>query len=180
MIIGSTHDVQPKDISPDQPLIRLIRASRNFFQSAPLAHTLCLVVLLMLVAPAPGRAEMVSVNRPKINMRSGPGTQYGVMWELGRGYPLKVLGRQGNWLKVIDFENDTGWIYKPLVSHRAYLIVKKPVVNIRSGPGTGYRLIGKANYGVVLRTVSRSRSWVKIRHENGLTGWVKRSLLWGW
>ena len=143
-------------------------------------RTVCIAVICILIAAASAHAEMLSVDRPSLNMRSGPGTNYSVLWELGRGYPLKVVARKGKWLKVVDFENDSGWVYRPLTSRRAHLIVKKSVVNIRSGPGTRYRVVGKANYGVVLRTQARRGGWVKVRHEKGLTGWVQRNLLWGW
>jgi uncharacterized protein YgiM (DUF1202 family) len=53
-------------------------------------------------------------------------------------------------------------------------------INIRSGPGAKYKIVGKAEYGVVFETLVRQKGWVKVRHETGLTGWVKRSLLWGW
>ena len=134
----------------------------------------------IFLSVALANAEMVSVARPKVNMRSGPGTKYAVLWELGYGYPLMVKGKSGNWLKVMDFEGDTGWVYRNLVSKKAHLIVKRERVNIRSGPGKRYRIIGQANYGVVLRTLKRGKGWVKVKHENGLSGWVKRSLLWGW
>ncbi len=136
------------------------------------------VFLLLSVAIAHG--EMVSVARPKVNMRSGPGTGYAILWELGYGYPLMVKEKRGNWIKVLDFEGDTGWVYRSLVSRKAHLIVKKERVNIRSGPGKKYRIVGQANYGVVLRTLKCGKNWVKVKHENGLSGWVKRSLLWGW
>jgi SH3-like domain-containing protein len=143
-----------------------------------------LIFAFLLVFWAAGSAqaniEMVSVDRPKVNMRSGPGTNYPILWELGQGYPLMVIGRQGSWLKVRDFENDEGWVYQPLVGKTAHLVVKERIVNIRSGPGTRFRVVGQAKYGVVLRTMERGSGWVKVQHENGLTGWVSRSLLWGW
>ena len=128
---------------------------------------------------------MVSVAGEKVNLRKGPSTRYPVIWELGRGFPLRVIGAKGNWLKVSDFENDVGWVYKNLVSKKPHLIVKvnrkrKATINIRSGPGTKYKVVGKAEYGVVFETLQRGRGWVKVRHETGLTGWIKRSLLWGW
>jgi SH3-like domain-containing protein len=128
---------------------------------------------------------MVSVATEKVNLRKGPSTRYPIIWELGMGFPLKVIGSKGNWYKVSDFENDVGWIYKTLVSPKPHLIVKvnrndKDKINIRSGPGTGYNIVGKAEYGVVFETLQRGNGWVKVRHETGLTGWVKRSLLWGW
>lgn len=139
-----------------------------------------LLLLFWTAGSAQANVEMVSVDRPKVNMRSGPGTNYSILWELGQGYPLMVIGRQGSWLKVRDFENDEGWVYQPLMGKTPHLVVKERIVNIRSGPGTRFRMVGQAKYGVVLRTMERGSGWVKVQHENGLTGWVSRSLLWGW
>jgi len=128
---------------------------------------------------------MVSVTGEKVNLRQSPSTHSPVLWELGKGFPLKIIGRKGKWLKVSDFESDVGWIYEDLVARKPHLIVKigknkKTRINVRSGPGTNYEVIGKAEYGVVFETLVRKNGWVKVRHEDGLIGWVKRSLLWGW
>ena len=145
---------------------------------------LLLVATWVLSVPASG-ITMVSVAGEKVNLRKGPSTQYPVIWELGNGFPLRVVGSQGNWIKVKDFEGDVGWIFKKLVSRKPHLIVKtnrssKKRINVRSGPGTSYEVVGKAQYGVVFQTLKRGKGWVKVRHQSGLTGWVKRSLLWGW
>ena len=147
-----------------------------------------LLLLLLATWSVCGQAAgitMVSVTGDKVNLRKGPSEQYPVIWELGKGFPLKVIASQGNWLKVSDFESDVGWIYKELVSKKPHLIVKanrnsKARINIRSGPGTRHKIVGKAEYGVVFETLQRRNSWVQVRHESGLTGWIKRSLLWGW
>lgn len=91
-----------------------------------------------------------------------------------------VLSRKGKWFKVKDFENDRGWVYGPLTSRTPHLIVKKNKINIRNGPGKQYRIVGKAEYGTVFRTLKRGKGWVKVKHENGIVGWVYRKLLWGW
>jgi len=104
-----------------------------------------------------------------------------VIWELGKGYPLKVLQTKGSWIKVVDYEKDSGWIYKKLVNQKPHLIVKKKIINIRSGPGQNYKIIRKAQGGVVFQTLKRKEGWVKVKHEEeNVIGWVKRSLLWGW
>ena len=139
-----------------------------------------LVFSFLLFAAAAAGARMVSVKGRKVNLRAGPGTKYEVLWELGRGFPLKVIKRKGGWLKVRDFENDEGWLLARLVNRVPHMVVKRRRVNIRSGPGKRYRLVGKANYGVVFRTLKRKGAWVKVRHENGTTGWILRKLLWGW
>jgi len=147
-----------------------------------------LLLLMFMTWSVCGQAAgmtMVSVSGEKVNLRKGPSTSSPIIWELGKGFPLKVVGSKGSWYKVSDFENDVGWIYKNLVSRKPHLIVKvnknsKDQINIRSGPGTKYQVVGKAQYGVVFETLQRKSGWVKVRHETGLTGWVMRSLLWGW
>jgi len=142
-----------------------------------------LAALLFFLAPLAGRAEMISINAAKVNMRSGPGADYPVSWQLGRGYPLVKIKTQGQWIKVQDFEGDSGWVYGSLTAKKPHMVVKEKLVNVRSGPGKGYKVICQAKYGVVFRTLKRQgglAGWVKVRHGNGPTGWVKRSLLWGW
>lgn len=140
------------------------------------------LVALTLVASAEAlqAREMVSVARAEINMRAGAGTQTAALWTLTRGYPLEVTGRQGKWLKVRDFENDAGWVYRPLVGKTPHVVVKSRLANLRSAPGTRSRILGKADYGEVLRTLEHRNDWVKVQRESGLKGWIARQLLWGW
>lgn len=129
-------------------------------------------------------AKMVSVVGDNVNLRSGPGTNYKVKWKYGDGFPLRVLQEKGSWMKVEDFEGDTGWLARKLTSPTGHMVVKvfkneNKKVNIRSGPGTKYRIVGKAYYGVVFKTVKQQGGWAKVRHDSGLEGWIKRTLLWG-
>ncbi|HFQ90758.1 MAG TPA: peptide-binding protein [Desulfobulbus sp.] len=144
---------------------------------------LCILGLLLTTA-AVAMAEMVAVANDNVNLRSGPGTRYKVTWKLGSGFPLKVLKRKGEWLRVKDFEGTIGWINAKVVNRVPHMIVRvhrksKKRINVRSAPGTSSRIVAKAYYGVVFRTLARKNGWVKVRHERGVTGWIKRSLLWG-
>lgn len=141
---------------------------------------IALALFTFLLTPAAQATEMVSIDRAEVNMRTGAGTGHEVIWVLARGYPLQVLGRQGKWLKVRDFENDVGWVYRTLTARKPHMVVKSKVANIRSAPTTRSRIVGKAEYGEVLRTLENRSGWTKIRNETGLVGWVSRTLLWGW
>ena len=69
----------------------------------------------------------------------------------------------------------------PLAHARDMVSVKGAVVNMRSAPGTSSRIVGKAERGDVLRTLQTQGNWVKVHiADQGPTGWVARSLLWGW
>lgn len=140
-----------------------------------IAAGLCLATLSTAMAQ-----NMVSVKGNTLNMRSGPGTHTEVLWELKKGYPLQVVKRQDSWLQVRDFEGDTGWVARSLTSSTPHHIVNKPVANVRSGPGTQYRIVGKANYGDVLRTREKRGTWVRVERVGAPNGWIARNLLWGW
>ncbi len=123
---------------------------------------------------------MVSVDRNVVNLRSGASTNSSVLFELGKGYPLEVTHRKGRWLHVRDFENDKGWVYRPMVGKKAHLVVKANVANVRSAPSTNSRILGKVQYGELLRTLEHRSKWVRVQRESGSKGWVSRGLLWGW
>lgn len=150
------------------------------FRANPLPTLLTALALLAGSTAATAR-EMVAVNRTEINMRSGAGTHHQALWVLSRGYPLQVLSHKGQWLQVRDFENDRGWVFKPLTStHSPHHVVKVQVLNIRSKPSLHSRVLAKAARGEILKTLGRKGDWIKIKQEDGPMGWVSRRLVWGW
>jgi SH3-like domain-containing protein len=62
-----------------------------------------------------GKDETVITKKDNCNIRSGPGTKYGLVFTAEKGIPLKVLKKQGDWLEVIHADGDKGWVYRPLV-----------------------------------------------------------------
>lgn len=157
---------------------RLYKHFSVFFRFFSSVHLLLLSAALACTA-AQAR-EMVSVDRAEINLRQGPGTSHDSDWLLSKGFPLEVIGRQGDWLHVSDFEKDSGWVYAPLTGKTAHYVVRVKVANMRSGPGTNNRVIGKAVYGDVLLTLGHQGDWANVRSAGGTTGWIAQNLLWGW
>lgn len=124
-------------------------------------------------------AQVVSVSKDGVNVRTGPGTNFPVYMELFQGYPLKVMETKGKWLKVTDFENDSGWIYSPLVTPGTTVIVNaKKSINMRSKPNTSSQIIATVDRGVVLTKLSTQGKWIKVKHSQGTTGWIYKPLLW--
>ncbi|HBL17614.1 MAG: hypothetical protein A2X36_14110 [Elusimicrobia bacterium GWA2_69_24] len=57
----------------------------------------------------------VAVAGKYANVRSGPGLEYEVLWEVDRAYPFKVLRMEDGWLQVTDGDEVKGWIWIRLV-----------------------------------------------------------------
>ncbi|WP_136796099.1 MULTISPECIES: SH3 domain-containing protein [Desulfosediminicola] len=139
--------------------------------------------LFFFLIAQPSFSETLSVKGDNVNLRSGPGVGFDIKWAYGNGFPLRVVERKGEWIKVRDFEKDTGWIHTSLLSGDSFVIVKShkgtdKKINIRSGPSTRYDIVGKAFYGVVFRKLDSKSGWIKVRHESGLEGWIKETLMW--
>ncbi|MEN8199840.1 MAG: SH3 domain-containing protein [Thermodesulfobacteriota bacterium] len=148
----------------------------------PNSHTtkISLFLLLFLLVPCIGlAAQLVSVKKDNVNVRSGPGTNFPVVMELFKGYPLKVNQEKGDWLEIVDFENDKGWIFASLVTPESTVIANgKKSINMRSKPDTKASIVATVDRGVVLSKLSTEGKWVKVRHSQGTTGWIYSPLLW--
>ena len=124
--------------------------------------------------------RMVSAAVDELNLRNGPGNKYEARWTVAKGYPLKVVSVRGKWLQVSDFENDKAWVYRPMTNATPHHVVKAKVANLRRSASTRSPIVGKLEYGDVLRTLGKRGDWVQVRTTGGRTGWVARNLVWGW
>jgi SH3-like domain-containing protein len=139
-----------------------------------------LMAVAILAAAAPvAAAEYASIGAAKVNLREGPGTDHPRRWVVSRGYPLKVLARQGGWAKVTDYEGDVAWVAERLLSDRRTVLVTKERVNVRSGPSSNRPVAFRAEHHVLLQYLGQEGSWVHVRHADGDEGWVYAPLVWG-
>lgn len=141
-------------------------------------HLLAFGALAPFVAAgAVGAAEYLSVAKDGINLRSGPNTTSEVLYQLPAGYPLEVLGKEGQWYKVSDYEGDKGYIQAAVVNKTPHVIVKAKECNVRSGPTATDKVVGKSVRDVIFVKVEQKGDWVKVSHPD-LTGWVSKDLVW--
>lgn len=61
------------------------------------------------------QVKTLYVTGPRVDVRSGPGTNYPVISSLETGAQLRAIGRQGGWYQVTLPNGEVGWIYQTLV-----------------------------------------------------------------
>ena len=123
-------------------------------------------------------AERMAVGSPVANIRSGPGSNYEIIWKVARYHPLVIVEKSGNWFRFKDFEGDIGWIHRSLVRKLQTLITAKPVCNVRSGPGTGHDIRFTVEKGIPFKRLKSKGNWIYIEHADGDRGWIHKSLVW--
>lgn len=139
---------------------------------------LLFMIILALAAPSYA-AEMLSVSAMQANVRSGPGAGYEVVWRAARFYPLEILDSQGGWIMVSDYENTEGWIRESLLSAEPAVVVIAKKANVREGPGAGYAVAWIVEKESSLKVLEADGNWYKVTDEDGLEGWINKSVTWG-
>ena len=127
-------------------------------------------------------AEKLAIKASVANIRSGPGTNYEVLWQVEQYTPLQILDKDktGDWYYVKDYEGTIGWINKDLLAKMDTVITKPrdEKCNVRSGPGTNFDVVFKAVKGVPFKVIGRKGDWIHIQHVDGDTGWIHKMLVW--
>ncbi|MDI3090820.1 SH3 domain-containing protein [Priestia megaterium] len=115
----------------------------------------------------------------KLNVRSGAGTNYGIIGSVVKDQTLSVVSKSGSWYKI-NYSGRTGYVSSDYVqasgtttppAESTTYTVTASTLNVRSGAGTNYASIGSVTKGQKLAVVSKSGSWYKINY-SGRTGYV--------
>ncbi|MGA7144468.1 MAG: SH3 domain-containing protein [Desulfobacterales bacterium] len=145
----------------------------------PLSYVSVIAVFLFInLSNVAFASERLTVSVSDANIRSGPGSNYDIIWKVNKYYPIKVIKKVGSWIRFVDFEGDEGWIYSSLVRKIPAVITIKEDCNIRSGPGTNYPIVFKAEKGVAFKILSRKGKWIHVQHADGDKGWIYKTLVW--
>lgn len=146
------------------------------------AALLMLAMLLAVFLPAMSALadEKVTATTP-LNVRTGPGTDYPIVGELKKGQTVTKVGSTGSWSIIL-----LGG--KRLYAHSAYLRPEGEIptgdktmyatgrVNVRSGPGTGYKVLTTLDKGDPVQVIGTVGKWTIIKWNNG-TAYMFTSLL---
>lgn len=127
-----------------------------------------------------------------LNVRSEPAADAKIKGSVKEGSVVTVLDEQYGWMKI-QTERLTGWVAgyylkKVTVNSASSSSSSKPSpsnannssvgtvtadsLRIRSGPGTGYEVVGSLKEHNTVTILSSSSGWLKVKTSNGITGWV--------
>jgi uncharacterized protein YgiM (DUF1202 family) len=81
--------------------------------------------------------QTVKVTTSKVNVRSGPGTEYKVIERVKKGEPLDIVEKKGDWLRIRRQGGREGWIHAKLVkaTSPSTIRVNEDKENLQKTPG---------------------------------------------
>lgn len=131
----------------------------------------------------PSQGYLVTITADVLNVRKGPGTNYGIATTVRKGQVYTIVATQGNWGKL---KSGAGWIHlgytksgtnttqpvKPTPAPSGFALGRYKVntpsgLNVRRGPGTGYGIKRTYKNGTVFDTYEIRGDWARTP-----SGWV--------
>ena len=121
----------------------------------------------------------MSLKNNEVNLRLGPSFKYPIKLIYYKKFlPVIISDKSETWRKIIDFENNSGWI------HTSQLTKRKSAINIENNsvlykkPTIYSKPIAKLETGRLVLIKKCKEKWCKIT-SGDYKGWVIKSALWG-
>ena len=124
--------------------------------------------------------EFRSVAAAKVISYDAPSKEASKLFILGNGYPLEVIVNLGDWIKVRDALGGLSWVEaKSLTTKRTALVLTK--TEIKAAEDSASALVATIEKDVVLELIAGATKsgWQKVKHRDGVTGFVQSTALWG-
>ncbi|MES9692877.1 SH3 domain-containing protein [Bacillus toyonensis] len=136
------------------------------------------------------------VNTTSLRVRTGPAAYHSVIGGVLNGTTLNVVGSENGWFKV-NYQGKTGFVSgefvkfvkggtatpeqpkqpeKPNQGAIGDYYINASALNVRSGEGTNYRIIGALSQGQKVQVISENSGWSKINY-SGKTGYIGTQFL---
>jgi SH3-like domain-containing protein len=121
-----------------------------------------------------------SVDAPAAILYDSPSQKGKKLYLIKAQTPVEVVVRLGEWSKVRDVEGGLAWIEGKHLSERRSLVVTAPRAEIRQTDKTEASVLIEVEKWVGLELLEpASPGWVKVRHRDGVTGYIRSTQVWG-
>ncbi len=144
-----------------------------------LLATLAAAAAMALAGFAQG-ADYRTVAENAAVMYDAPSRASTPIYVASRFYPVEVIVNLDAWVKVRDHTGTLSWVEKKSLSERRMVLVTAPGAEVRSRADDAAPAAFQVAQNVALELVEIAPGgWIRVRHADGATGYLKSSLVWG-
>ena len=143
-------------------------------------RVLLTAILLYLPGYVAAGMEFFSIDENAVVMYDAPSLRADKLYVADRYLPVEVVVDVDGWAKVRDSSGSLAWVEKKVLSQQRYVVVTVPLANIHQSADMNSELVFQAEENIVMEWIgSEVKGWVKVRHLDGQTGFVKVNQVWG-
>jgi len=143
------------------------------------AAIVSLLVLMPLTALA---LDFRSIAPPKATLYDAPSAAATKVLLLSQNYPVEVVVNLGDWLKVRDAQGSLNWVESKNLSNKRTVLITQNNAEIRQSADAASTLLATVEKDVLLEVADPklNRGWLKVKHRDGLSGYILLSSTWGY
>ncbi len=136
--------------------------------------------LLILIAFGANAAEFRSVQENAAVLYDAPSRAATPLFVVQRNYPLEVIVNLDAWVKVRDHTGALTWVEKKLLGDKRMLLVTAASAEARVRAEDGAPAAFAAAQNVALELIEIApNGWLRVRHADGASGFVRAAQVWG-
>jgi SH3-like domain-containing protein len=121
----------------------------------------------------------LTLRNDKVNLRQGPSFEYPIkIFYKKKFLPVLVQDNYGNFKKIRDHENNSGWIHISQLSKKKAAITIDDDVIVFNKPSVYSNPSVILKKGRLCKILKCKEDWCKIKVDK-YKGWIKKNSLWG-
>lgn len=132
-------------------------------------------------------ADFQTIDATPTVLYDAPSQKARALFLYGSGVPVELISSIEGWSKVRDAQGAVGWVERSKLADKRALQVRIPLAQIRTQPADSAPLAFEAEENVLLELDEAATSpattltpgWVRVRHRDGQTGYVRISGIFG-
>ena len=121
----------------------------------------------------------LTLRNDKVNLRQGPSLNYPIKLVYKKKFlPILIQDKSGNFRKVLDHENNTGWIHISQLSKKKAALSILDESIIYQKPSFFSKPIARLEIGRLCLVKKCKNNWCKVKTGN-YSGWIEKQNLKG-
>jgi SH3-like domain-containing protein len=125
-------------------------------------------------------AEFRAIGDKPAVLYDAPSARADRLFVASRYYPFEVLVKLDQWTKVRDSDGAVAWVENRALGDRQTVVVTVPLADVRAAPTPQSPLVFEAYKQVLLEVLEPPvEGWVRVRHRDGQSGYIRTSHVWG-
>ncbi len=140
-----------------------------------------ILILLFLIVPSEiliAEEKFLSLKKDKVYVRYGPSFDSPIKYIYRKiNLPIKQIDKKENWRRIIDLDNNSGWIHWRMLKKPNSIIILENKILLKK-PSNYSKPIARLEKGRLLIIKKCENSWCNVSTGN-YSGWVKNKNIWG-
>lgn len=120
-----------------------------------------------------------SIAAPSTVFYSSPSLSARKLAVASRYYPVEVLVTSAGWSRVRDSGGALAWVENKSLSAQRMVLVTAASTILREKPETASPALAQLERDVVCKFLEHTPGWIKVRHRDGLIGYLPVTDIWG-